>query len=264
MQKKAKKLNLKISKARKLKKGIHVIACQSPYLAKHSRPGNFLQIKTGATILRRPLSIHKVEKNQVFILFRVRGRGTQALAGKKEGESLDVLGPLGRGFKVNRKGQPVLIAGGIGIAPLLFLAQTLKKAEQKKAKLKQKKGILLLGAASAGEIVAKKEFQAIGFEVKVATDDGSKGKKGPVTGLLPQVLESQKAGSLVDIYACGPKEMFFEIKKIISGNQKIKGQISFEQLMGCGTGVCSACTTNFKSGPKKVCRDGPVFDIKEI
>ncbi len=266
MKKKVKQLKVKVEKVERVRKDIYLLSFSSPYLVKTALPGNFLQLKLETAILRRPLSIHKLEKDLVFILFRVRGRGTKALSVKKSGDCLDIIGPLGNGFKLGRPESSILTAGGIGVAPLLFLAQGLTK-KKNTGKTKDKKlsrKIVLLGARDKEEVVCQKEFKDLGFEVKVATDDGSCGRKGVVTELLQEELSVFDFKLPINLYACGPKEMFYQISRITADLAKIKAQVSFEQFMGCGLGVCCACVIPTKHGYKKVCKDGPVFDLKDI
>lgn len=121
-----------------------------------------------------------------------------------------------------------------------------------------------MGAKSKKEILAKGEFKKLGFEIHIATDDGSRGYKGSVVELLKKILAMRHAPCAMRIYACGPKEMFLEIKKALEKYPQIQAQVSFEQFMGCGLGICYGCAIETKEGYKKVCKDGPVFDLKII
>jgi len=262
-----KQLKVKTVFLKKIKSDVFLLGLDSSYLANSARPGQFLHVKVDdkTTILRRPLSIHKIEKNLVYILFRVRGRGTRLLANSKKGDVFDVIGPLGNGFSVTRPplhSQNILVAGGMGVAPLVFLAQKLAKIKNSKLGIKN---LVLLGAKSKKEVLAESEFKKLGFEINIATDDGTRGFKGSVVELLRKVLSNYQHNNLsTNIYACGPKEMFFEIKKVLEKYPKIQAQVSFEQFMGCGLGICYGCVIETKEGYKKVCKDGPVFDLKVI
>ncbi|MBU1113471.1 MAG: dihydroorotate dehydrogenase electron transfer subunit [Candidatus Omnitrophica bacterium] len=249
-----KQAKAQVKEAVKIKSNIYLLKIHSPYLAKKSQPGQFLHLKISSVILRRPFSIHKVEGNTVFILFRVRGRGTKALSQIKKGKVLDIIGPLGKGFDFKNNRENILIAGGIGVAPLVFLAQ----------KLKGTKNLVLLGAKNKSEVICENEFKKLGFAVKLATDDGSRGYKGTAISLLKHILRTTDDGRRTTIYACGPKEMFLEISKVLKKYPRINCQVSFEQFMGCGLGICCACVIETKNGYQKVCKDGPVFDIKDI
>ena len=262
-----KQLKVKTAFLKKIKSDVFLLGLDSSYLANSARPGQFLHVKADdkTTILRRPLSIHKIEKNLVYILFRVRGRGTRLLANAKKGDIFDVIGPLGNGFTVTQmpasRSQNILVAGGMGAAPLVFLAEEL--AKNKNSKLKNK-NLVLLGAKSKKEVLAESEFKKSGFEIHVATDDGSRGCKGSVVDLLKKNLSAMRSLLNANIYACGPKEMFYEIKKVLEKYPKVQAQVSFEQFMGCGLGICYGCVIGTKEGYKKVCKDGPVFDLKII
>ena len=231
------------------------MSLRSKYLAQKSVPGQFLHIKVCCTILRRPLSVHSVTKDNVFILFKVKGRGTSILSKYKKGDVLDVIGPLGNGFKIpaRQKARHILIAGGIGVAPLLFLAKRLKGER-----------VILLGANNKENLLCEADFRKEGCKVLTATDNGSKGIKGTAVSLLPKTINAQGKDKKVYIYACGPEPMFQAINKVMKKKTNINCQVSFEQFMGCGTGICCGCTIDTKGGYKKVCKDGPVFDIKDI
>ncbi len=248
----------KVKDIEKVKKDVYRLSFKSEDIARKAFPGQFLHIKIKDTILRRPFSIHKVKKDEVFILFKLRGRGTRILSSYKKNDTIDVLGPLGNGFDIIEEINSLLVAGGIGVAPLVFLAQRL--IEHKRMKKYQKR--ILLGAKTKKDILCKKEFQNLGFKVNIATEDGSEGFKGTVVKLLENVLTKKDKPYVV--YACGPQEMMFEIKRILRRYPDTKCQVSLESFMGCGTGVCRGCVIDTISGYKRVCKEGPVFDIEEI
>jgi len=252
-------------------------ALEAASIAKNALPGQFINVKLTETfdpLLRRPFSIHRVRGKTIEILYQVVGKGSAILSEKKAGEYLDIIGPLGNGFNCleprvyNLK--PILIAGGMGVAPLVFLAQ----------KLFSRKPIVLIGAKTKKHILCAEEFKKIGCKIKIATDDGSKGFKGRVTELLKNVLLEPKTQFALNdsqnlkpiIYACGPKPMLKEIA-VISKNYKIPAQISLEEHMACGIGACLGCmvetrTENLEPRTqfeyKRVCKDGPVFLADEI
>jgi len=252
-QVKPKQLNLKVKSIKKVKPDVFLLSFDDSFLAKNSRPGQFLHIKIDKVILRRPFSIHYVKGTSIYILFRIRGRGTKILSGYKAGKKINVIGPLGNGFDYESqptdKKKQILIAGGLGVAPLVFLA----------AKLKKFKPVVFLGAKNKEELLCEAEFKKLGCKVKIATEDGSKGSKATAIDLF----KKEKLNADI-IYSCGPKEMFFQIHKVLKTKPKVNCQVSFEQFMGCGLGVCCACTIETKQGYKKVCKDGPVFNIKDI
>ena len=250
-----KELTVRVKKLNKIKADIFLLSFDSAYISKHSYPGQFLHIKIIKTILRRPFSIHCLKGKTVFILFRVRGRGTKILSGYKPGDKLSIIGPLGKGFCLDGKAdESILIAGGLGVAPLVFLADKLKKSRP----------LVILGAKNKNDSIGVDEFKKRGCKVHVATEDGSKGKKGTAVDILKSLSKKFNKSDKISIYTCGPEAMFKGIGKVIGRNKNINCQVSFEQFMGCGLGVCCGCTIETKGGYRKVCKDGPVFDIKDI
>lgn len=248
------KVITKIKQLKKIAAGVYLLSFDSPALAKKARPGQFLHLKIPGTVLRRPFSIHKVAGKTLHILFRVRGKGTALLAKYQPGDELDIIGPLGNGFRTRPRTKNILVAGGIGVAPLLFLAQALKG-----------KNTVLLGAKNKKEVLCASDFKKLGFKIKVATDNGSQGLKGTVADLLKKFLVRKHASDqALNLYACGPEAMFKAVHKIVKDLPRINCQVSFEQFMGCGLGICCGCTIETKQGYKKVCKDGPVFDLAEV
>ena len=238
----------------------------APKIARQGLPGQFLNVKiegNSELLLRRPFSIHRVSGQKVEILYEVLGKGTQELSGKKAGEYLDIIGPLGNGFDCCQLSavscQPILVAGGMGVAPLIFLAE---KLAQCKAKGAQPKISVLIGARGKGDILCEKEFKKLGCQVEIATDDGSRGFKGKVTGLLSDMLSTVDCG-LSAIYACGPRPMLQEVSRI-SARRGIPAQVSLEEHMACGIGACLGCAVNTSEGFKRVCKEGPVFKAEDI
>lgn len=261
-----KKVQAKVVSVRKINSQVFLLRLRSAYLARSSSPGQFIHIyiDSAGCFLRRPLSIHSVKKDTLLILFKVRGKGTVALSRVKVSDSLDIVGPLGRGFSLSKtKGlsNTIVIGGGVGVAPLLFLAERLKAGKKESSSLRK---IALLGARNKQEILSVSEFRKLGYKVYISTEDGSKGTKAKVTDLLKQVLGKGKLSGKTSLYACGPQEMFSHIAKVIDNRPDIYAEVSFEQFMGCGIGVCCGCAIETKSGYKKACKDGPVFPIKEI
>jgi len=240
---------------------------ESAFIAKHAVAGQFVNIRVIdglAPLLRRPVSIHGVTAQKVKVIYEIIGPGTQILSARKPGEFLDIIGPLGNGFDYRRltesRGvkntlivpgkQNILIAGGIGVAPLVFLAE----------KLKLSKPLVLIGARSKKQILCRQEFKALGCTVKLATDDGSVGFKGRVTDLLKIILEQTKP---LGLFSCGPHPMLKAVGQI-AGDYKINAQLSLEEHMACGIGACLGCVVATKAGYKTVCKDGPVFSSEEL
>jgi dihydroorotate dehydrogenase electron transfer subunit len=197
-----------------------------------------------------------VKASKVEIIYEILGKGTQILAARKPGEFLDIIGPLGNGFDYSRppaKSTPaknILIGGGIGVAPLVFLAE----------KLKLSKPLVLMGARTKQQILCLQEFKVLGCTVKLATDDGSVGFKGRVTDLLRITLEQIKP---LGLFSCGPHPMLKTVAQIAQEN-KISAQLSLEEHMACGIGACLGCAVLTKAGYKSVCKDGPVFHSEEL
>ncbi|HNW38810.1 MAG TPA: dihydroorotate dehydrogenase electron transfer subunit [Candidatus Omnitrophota bacterium] len=232
---------------------------ESGLIARLARPGQFINIRLTdgcEPLLRRPISIHRVKASKVGIMYEVLGKGTQVLSAKQPGEFLDVIGPLGNGFTYSSAAtkpvlkKNILIAGGMGVAPLVFLAE----------KLKLSKPLVLLGARSKKQLLCLPEFKALGCTVKLATDDGSAGFKGRVTDLLNLVLEQTEARGL---FSCGPHPMLAAVARIAREN-KITAQLSLEEHMACGIGACLGCVVATGAGYRSVCKDGPVFFSEEL
>ena len=226
-------------------------------IAKTALPGQFVNIRVDASLvplLRRPLSIHSVDGKTVMLLYEALGKGTEILSQRRSGEYLDLIGPLGSGFTVTPSRTAILVAGGMGVAPLVFLAE----------KFQEGKPLVLIGAKTTKQILCVNEFKKIGCEVKVATDDGSSGFKGKVTDLLRKMLKrTTDNGQRTTIYACGPKPMLNAVSGIAKANN-IPAQVSLEEHMACGIGACLGCVLDTTKGMKRVCKEGPVFKAEEI
>jgi dihydroorotate dehydrogenase electron transfer subunit len=295
-------VRVKILYNKKIQGNYFHLVLQASKITKESLPGQFLNIKvnpvrntkaiTGESkisngvndayepLLRRPFSIHRVKGVNVELLYEVVGRATELLSHRKPGEYLDVIGPLGNGFSVNGltgkrvNGLAILVAGGMGVAPLVFLAEKIREIQNPKSKIQN---LVLIGAKTKKEILCEKEFKKLGCEVKIATDDGSVGLKGNATELLDNILASRfrlhASGSkkhvacslqrAAQIYACGPRPMLKEISRI-SKKYNIPAHVSLEEHMACGIGACLGCVVNTKEGFKRVCKEGPVFKADEI
>jgi len=264
----------------KLIRSYYKLTLELPEIAQVARPGQFVMLRINRgrrPFLRRPFSIHNVCNNSysttkkqakrlklncIEILYEVVGRGTEILSKRRRGEYLDVIGPLGNGFNLIPSfsgSTSILVAGCMGVAPLFFLGQTIIERNQTKVNHHL---LVLIGAKRKEEVVIKKDFEKLGLGVKISTDDGSAGFRGRVTDLLRHLLTTQNLRPAV-IYACGPKSMLREITRI-SKQYRIPAQISLDEYMACGLGVCLGCVIQTKEGQKLVCKDGPVFDAAEI
>ncbi|MFQ6002311.1 MAG: dihydroorotate dehydrogenase electron transfer subunit [Candidatus Zixiibacteriota bacterium] len=249
----------------KLKKDIFKLTLHSPFISQTAKPGNFVHIKVSSNyypLLRRAFSVHSVDKQKrsFDILFKVVGRGTRILSEKSPGDILDLLGPIGNNFSPPRKGERVmLVAGGMGIAPLWFLFTNLIK------KIGKERSIFLLGAKTKNELPYCEKTKDLGTNLIVTTDNGGFGTKGLVTEVFLQEIQKRKNESRKPmVYSCGPPEMLKKMSEI-SKEYDLSCQISLEGSMACGVGACWGCAVKLeKGGYKRVCADGPVFDAREV
>lgn len=209
-------------------------------------PGQFVQVQLPGFYLRRPISICCWDSESLTLVYKVVGSGTEAMACMLPDTELDLLTGLGNGFDVSKCGEkPLLVGGGVGLPPLLGLAQALVKAG--------KKPQLLAGFGSDREIFLKDMADQMGVPFTVTTMDGSAGIKGLVTDAL-------SALDFDSLCSCGPLPMMKAIDQVIT----VPAQYSFEERMGCGFGACMGCTIKVKDGWKRVCKDGPVLDREEV
>ena len=291
-------IDAKIISNAKITKGHYLLKLEVPSGFKDAQPGQFVHIKINDSsdpLLRRPFSIHKLtpiksksshQKFYLDILYELKGRGTSLLSEKKTEDYLNILGPLGTGFDYQTQNAPnqinIIIAGGIGVAPLFFLAEKLMKLKIPATKIggsankfggknPETKTVVLIGASTNSKILCEKEFKDSDCEVSVATEDGTRGFKGKVTVLfekkiLPKIDVSSKKSSKaksINVYACGPISMLTVLTKTCL-IKKIPLQVSLEEFMGCGIGACLGCAVETKSGFQRVCHDGPVFCAEDI
>jgi len=246
----------------KLCSNVFILNIRAPEIAESAKSGQFVHIRVSNSIdplLRRPFSIHHVDKRkqEVSVLFRVIGRGTEILANVKEGVLLDVMGPLGRGFDIREDFDHALIAGGgMGVAPLFFLADEIAKAG--------KKATFLWGAKSKEEIWNAGYLRDRNIEVKFATDDGSIGHKGFVTDLIARFILNTDPNIKVRGFICGPNPMLAKVQSM-TDKIGIEWYVSMEERMACGVGVCMGCAVQMKNKSYKMaCKDGPVFKLEDI
>ncbi len=236
------------------------LTLDSPEIASCAKPGQFVMIRTGVgndPLLRRPFSIHQTSSNgTIQIYFKAVGRGTDILAHVKTGEKLSVFGPLGQGFKIREDSPAVLIGGGLGIAPMLFLAKAICRLKNVCSK-----GLIILGGREKNELAPLlDDFHEIGITLYTATDDGSLGHHGNVV----DVLHSIDLPADCTIYSCGPEPMLAGIADI-SRKKGVACQVSVESVMACGMGACLGCSKPRKDGSyAHVCLNGPVFNAEEL
>ncbi|MBM3251783.1 MAG: dihydroorotate dehydrogenase electron transfer subunit, partial [Candidatus Omnitrophica bacterium] len=263
-------LNAKLIKNIEVAPNYYKMVLAAPSIARAAKPGQFVNILVSEKfepLLRRPFSVHRINSSNLEILYKAVGKATELLSQKRLGINLNILGPLGNGFSILDPSFSILVAGGIGVAPLLFLA------EQTRIQYPASRIKILIGAKNKKDILCAEAFKNLGCEVKIATEDGSSGFKGLVTELLKKFLATSHRPQAISknrklaacslkpaaIYACGPKPMLKEIAKI-SKNKKIPAQISLEEHMACGIGACFGCVVKTKQGYKRVCKEGPVFN----
>ena len=228
---------------------------KSQKLAANVLPGQFLNAQLEQTLdpfLRRPFSYYRVTGDRIEVLYEVLGRGTALLAQKKKGDTLQINGPLGLPFrtKLPKNKKRILIAGGVGVPPLVFLAE------------KFGADFLLIGTKSKAEILPKKELAKVKALVLYSTNDGSYGKKGFVTGLLEDLLQKENPENLF-IQTCGPNVMMQAVMKIAK-REKIEGEASVDKTMACGVGACLGCMVMTDKGWVPSCTEGPVFSFKDL
>jgi len=260
-------LKVRILSKEEVAPNIFLIKLSALSVVQDSLPGQFIHIKCSKDnypLLRRPISIHRVdkEKGELYILFQVKGEGTNLLAQRAIGDDLDIMGPIGNGFTIYPESKKIIIVGGgIGVAPLLVLVE--------KSLTEGKELRVLIGASKKEMVINEESIKNLGVKVDVATDDGSYMYKGLVTDLLEKTI---KEGWLADqVFACGPKLMLRKVADITS-RANIHCQVSLEERMGCGIGACMSCVCKIKEKQtnkegyqyKRVCIDGPIFDASEV
>jgi len=236
--------------------GVGLLVLEAPRTAPEVRPGQFVHLRVAQGtdfILRRPFSVHRTEGFTLEILYQVLGTGTRAMSLLDRDAFIDLVGPLGCGWRVPEGiAHALIVTGGLGAAPLGMLAEELAAA-----------GVAVtvaMGAPSAERLVGRTLFESVARRVEVATDDGSSGEHGFVTGPVERLLAQ---ASFDQIYACGPEVM----QRIVAGmaaKAETPCQVSLERLMACGIGACLSCVVSTREGLKRACVDGPVFNAEDV
>ncbi len=264
------------------------MALEAPQVASEARAGQFLHVRVAAgysPLLRRPFSVHRIsgklkveslKLQNIEILYEVVGKGTKTLAEKQVGEELDILGPLGNGFNLpGGLETAILIAGGIGVAPLLALAEEI--VQSSKPKVQSRKVDVIIGAKTKKLVLCEEGFKELGCQVRVATEDGSVGYSGTAVDLFKESLSTFNFGVPTEwvastVYACGPEIMLKKIAEM-TYERDIPAQLSLEGRLGCGVGACLGCAIKVKNSKgkgegdfsyKRICKDGPVFEANEV
>lgn len=242
----------------------------APDIAATAQAGQFVHVLTRDAsnrdpFLRRAFSIMAVRAPHIEILFRVEGRGTAWLSEVQAGETVDLLGPLGNPFDlapfhVKQGLQPILVGGGVGVPPMVFLGETLKQAGHEP--------LAIVGARSKPEVLCEPQFANLAIECRVATEDGSHGRLGRVTNLLEEALQENPEAV---VYSCGPWPMLRAVAAVAEKYGALC-QVSMEENMPCGVGVCNGCvvatqpsgqSTDFERY-RRVCIEGPAMWSTEI
>ena len=235
------------------------LVVRAPQIAPLVQPGQFVHARIlplKEALLRRPFSVFQTSGDTLSILYKTIGQGTEALSRMRPGEALSLIGPLGHGFTVPQPGAetPLLVAGGYGMAALYLLAQR-----------SPQKGIVFVGGRRQVDILCEEEFRALGWDVRVATEDGSRGQKGFVTQPLLTDLERRTAGR--KLFACGPTAMLKTVGQL-AAQFDLPAELSLDEHMCCGIGVCLTCVVPVKTATgweyQRTCTEGPVFDSRQV
>ncbi len=252
--------------------GYYRMKILAPGYSESSSPGQFVMLRVQRSLvplLRRPFGIYQVgfvdadcdtlpPKEFIELIYKVVGSGTEIMQELQPGDAVEVLGPLGTGFEIGDQAtEKILVGGGIGLVPLFMLATELVKTSKVR---------LLMGGRSREDIILATEFEKLGVEIEISTDDGSLGTKGLVTKLLEQQLKSSQS---VDVFSCGPMPMLDAVQKLC-GSYNVSLQVSLEALMACGVGACLGCVVkgdgHSASDPRYLCTctAGPVFNATDL
>ncbi len=209
-------------------------------------PGQFVNIKLDGLFLRRPISVCDCVGENLTLIYKTVGNGTEQMSRMAAGDELDLLTGLGNGYNTKISGgSPLLVGGGVGVPPMYMLC--------KKLISEGKNVTVVLGFNSKDDVFYENEFRALGADVHIATADGTYGTKGFVTDVIKNL-------QYTFFYTCGPEPMFRAMHKIM----KTPGQYSFEERMGCGFGACMGCSCKTLTGNKRICKEGPVMESEEI
>ncbi|MFQ5498274.1 MAG: dihydroorotate dehydrogenase electron transfer subunit [Candidatus Zixiibacteriota bacterium] len=252
-----------ISKIRDLKNDYYAITAGPFAPARSCRPGQFVHVLLPGTQIyfRRAFSIAAVDNQDksIELIFKAIGQGTRSMSRLRKGDSIDILGPLGRPFGLPRKkDRTVIVAGGVGFPPLLFLATEMVRRGYDPEQVE-----FFYGGRRAHDLIECRRIKKLGVRFHPTTQDGSLGQRGLVTKPLVQLLD-QHEGSPIRLYACGPEPMLKAVNNI-GVERGLPGQLALEAPMPCGIGICLGCVVPLANGGHaRVCCDGPVFNIGEV
>jgi len=244
----------------RLTEDVRRLTVQAPGIAGHARPGQFVMVRVSSALdplLRRPFSVHQISgAGQLQILFKIVGRGTEIMAGLQPDQRLDIVGPLGRGFQYENKKKAVLIGGGMGIAPLFFLAKSMMQA------IEPPEVMALLGARTKAELLPlANDMETMGISVRCSTDDGTMGHHGLVLDLVRELDPGEERNCFV----CGPHPMMKAVSQFCLA-MVWQCEVSLETMMACGLAACLGCAVPRADGNGYVhaCKEGPVFEASEV
>jgi dihydroorotate dehydrogenase electron transfer subunit len=236
--------------------GVGLLVLHAPYVAEHVHPGQFVHVRISEGtdfLLRRPFSVHRREGGRIELLYQVLGAGTRELSRKVPGDEMDVVGPLGHGWTVPPDAtHALLVAGGLGSAPLGMLAEDLAA-----------RGVAVVvaqGAPTSERLVGRGVFESVARRVEYATDDGSEGQRGFVTALSEALLAAEEFNV---VYVCGPEAMQ-RIVATQAADHDVYCEVSLERLMACGIGACLSCVVSTVHGLRRACVNGPVFPATDV
>ena len=237
------------------------LTLSAPEIAGSAQPGQFVHLKAPGgedLLMRRPISLYTADvgTGTVSFIIQRKGEGTARLCAVKPGDTVDALGPLGRGFHVPQDARRVaVVGGGIGVAPLRLVLERYREATFDS----------FVGFRNANCAYGLEVFTALSHSLYCASDDGSLGTRGFVTDLLAKEMDQQPYDLVL---ACGPKPMFQALARVMEGHPDIPCQVSLEERMGCGIGGCYVCSCKIREGNawhyRRVCKDGPVFELREV
>ncbi len=241
--------------------GYRLLTLDAPDIAPEVSPGQFVHVRIPhmeESVLRRPFSVYRTEGPQLQILYKGVGKGTRTMTYLRAGDELSLIGPLGNGFPAPQPGHfPVLVAGGYGMAALYLLARSAPQP-----------GIAFFGGRSAPDILCVDEFESLGWEVRMTTQDGTRGRAGIVTDEIDDWWAVRSDSQPLEVYACGPNAMLEAVARRAM-ERDWQAWVSVDRNMGCGVGACLTCVLKVKQPDgewawKRSCKEGPVFDCRDI
>ncbi|MBD3272706.1 MAG: hypothetical protein GF384_09250 [Elusimicrobia bacterium] len=245
-----------VSENKRLIPDVYRLSFVCSRIACAARPGQFIHLHCmGArALLRRPFSIYQVKPPRISIVYRVVGAVTRTMATLKRNDPLQIIGPIGHGFSYTPSQTNVLVAGGMGLAALNFLSFRIQP------------GVLFYGARTKKQLWGLSEFTRRKWKVVIATENGSRGVRGPITKPLEQYIRDCASVASLRLFVCGPLGLARAVADC-ARTYHVRGQASLENVMACGVGACQGCVIEVQKGPeryKRVCHDGPVFDLEEL